>query len=350
MSFSKKINLFRKFLMYQITKGIGSSYSGLKGEKLEVKRILICRPNKRLGNLLLITPLLEEVSTTFPDCKIDLFIKGFLGPTLFKNYKNVNQYFELPQKPFNNLIKYFMVWVFIRNQRYDIVINVDNESSSGKLATRFSKSRFKFFGENLEFSGLKHDDDAHIAKYPVYNLRNFLTQFGFEQNNSPVAPLNLKLDLTEIEVGKKALKNLVDNGKKTISLFTYATGGKCYSEEWWEIFYGRLLKEYPDYNFIEILPAENISKIAFKVPTFYSHNVREIGAVIASTELFIGADSGIMHLASSTQTPTFGLFTITSVDKYGPYDNGSVGVNTNDTGIDEWIKLINEMLFKKNKN
>jgi ADP-heptose:LPS heptosyltransferase len=41
---------------------------------------------------------------------------------------------------------------------------------------------------------------------------------------------------------------------------------------------------------------ENVSQIAFKSPTFYSKDIREIGAVIANTEIFIGADSGIMHL------------------------------------------------------
>jgi hypothetical protein len=38
---------------------------------------------------------------------------------------------------------------------------------------------------------------------------------------------------------------------------------------------------------------ENVSQIAFK-PTFYSKDIREIGAVIANTEIFIGADSGII--------------------------------------------------------
>jgi ADP-heptose:LPS heptosyltransferase len=37
---------------------------------------------------------------------------------------------------------------------------------------------------------------------------------------------------------------------------------------------------------------------------FYSKDIREIGAVIANTEIFIGADSGIMHLASASLTPT----------------------------------------------
>ena len=53
-----------------------------KDYRNKIKRILICRPNHRLGNLLLITPLIQEISETFPDCKIDLFVKGGIAPTV----------------------------------------------------------------------------------------------------------------------------------------------------------------------------------------------------------------------------------------------------------------------------
>jgi ADP-heptose:LPS heptosyltransferase len=40
----------------------------------------------------------------------------------------------------------------------------------------------------------------------------------------------------------------------------------------------------------------------------YSKDVREIGALMANTEVFIGGDSGIMHLASASKVSTVGLF------------------------------------------
>jgi predicted Rossmann-fold nucleotide-binding protein len=57
-----------------------------------------------------------------------------------------------------------------------------------------------------------------------------------------------------------------------------------------------------------VLPVENVSQIGFKAPTFYSKDVREIGALMANTEVFIGGDSGIMHLASASKVSTVGLF------------------------------------------
>lgn len=348
MKISKKTNVLRRNLTHLITKNIGNSQLKQNTDfidKAKIKRILICRPNQRLGNLLLITPLIEEVTTTFPKCKIDLFVKGTLAPIVFKNYTNINLVFELPKKPFKTLIQYFQVWTKIREQHYDIVINVDKNSSSGKLATQFAYSKYKFFGDSDEDNKLKHKDYEHIAKYPVYNFRSYLTQLGLEINENPIPSLNLKLSSLEIAEGKKLLNNIVNNDKKTICLFTFATGDKCNSALWWENFYDQLKTEYKNYNIIEVLPIENVSQIAFKAPTFYSKDIRQIGSLIANTDIFIGADSGIMHLASSVHVPTVGLFSSSNINKYQPYNNNSVAINTDISDTKECIEIINKILI-----
>ena len=347
MNVLKKVNEFRRIATKGLTKNIGSSHKNQKidfSKSVEIKRILISRPNHRLGNLLLITPLVQDVIATFPDCKIDLFVKGGLAPIIFENYKNINYIIELPKKPFKNLIDYFKVWIKIKKQKYDIVINVDKNSSSGRLSAQFANAKYKFFGEPDQDMQLAHNDYEHIAKYPIYEFRSFLTKLGFEFTEKPVPSLDLKLSAWEITEGKKTVEEIVKNDKKTISIFTYATDDKCYSELWWEEFYQRLLTEYPEYNIIEILPVENVSQIGFKAPSFYSKDIREIASVIANTELFIGADSGIMHLASSSQTPTVGLFSRSNNNKYEPYNNNSVAINTNKGNIEDWITIINNVL------
>ena len=71
---------------------------------------------------------------------------------------------------------------------------------------------------------------------------------------------------TEILKENSRLENLVsDLNKKTILIFTYATGSKCYSKDWWNSFYEKLKFRYNDsYNILEILPVENVSQIDFK--------------------------------------------------------------------------------------
>jgi ADP-heptose:LPS heptosyltransferase len=347
MGVLSKVNVLRRALMRTLTKNIGKS-NDEQGITLvnrnEIKRILICRPNARLGNLLLITPFVQELEETFPNCKIDLFVKGFLAPVIFENYNSVDRIIKLPKKPFSNLIKYFAVWISLKKYKYDIAINVDQGSSSGRLGVKFSNSKFKFFGDLPFSANLYYGDYAHIAKYPIYHFRDYVTKLGFEKRENHIASLDLKLTSFEIMEGRKTLRSLVNNDKKTICLFTYATGAKCLSESWWDDFYTNLKSEFQNYNIVEILPVENVSQIGFKAQTFYSKDIREIGAVIANADLFIGADSGIMHLASAVHTPTVGLFSVSNLKKYEPYDNNSIGVDVNTFSERDYFKLFNTIL------
>lgn len=348
MNIKRDINALRRKLMHSLTKNIGTTHFEPNTDltKVVIKRILICRPNPRLGNQLLITPLVQEVIATFPECEIDLFVNGGLAQIVFKNYKNVKRIIQLPRKPFKELIKYSQGWMALRKHNYDIVINVVEGSSSGRLSAQFANSKYKFFGDDIADLQLKYEDYGHIAKQPVYNFRYYLTKLGFKENDKPVPSLDLKLSNSEIAEGQKLLQEIVKNDKKTICIFTFATGAKCYPESWWEPFYERLKSEYPNYNIIEILPVENVSQIGFKAPTFYSKDIREMGSLIANTEVFIGADSGIMHLASSAQTPTVGLFSGTNINMYTPYNNNSVSIDTNSGTTDDWIKIIDRILKK----
>ncbi|WP_306350509.1 glycosyltransferase family 9 protein [Flavobacterium sp. '19STA2R22 D10 B1'] len=345
MGILEMINDWRRIIMRRLAKGIGNhNHLSLNTSPSNtIKRILISRPNDRLGNLLLITPLLQEVITTFPACKIDLFVKGNLAPILFKNYDHVETIIQLPRKPFKELLNYIKAWLLVRKNKYDLVINVVNYSSSGRLSTQLSNSTHKLFGDDHELSNQKYPDAEHIAKYPVYSLRFYLNKL----KSKPIPSLNLKLSSIEFENGQMLLNNLVKNKKRTISLFTYATGAKKYSVSYWTTFYRNLKREFGNYNIIEVLPKENVSQIDFQAPTFYSNDIREIGALIANTDVFIGADSGIMHLASSVNTPTVGLFSVTDSKVYAPYNENSLAINTNHNTLQDTIKALRKILKTK---
>lgn len=347
MSFKTSINAVRRKITRSLTKNIGTTkfnQNTNSNSKTDFKNVLICRPNHRLGNLLLITPLVQEINNTFPDCKIDIFIKGGLGPIVFKNYPSVENFIVLPRKPFKDFINYVKVWFKIKQKKYDLVINIDKGSSSGRLSTQFANADFKFFGELNEEIVQNHPDYKHMAKYPIYELRHYLNQLGFQNLQKEIPTINIKLSDKELQDAKEILDEIVPNNKKTIAIFTFATGAKCYSPEWWNPVYEKLVATFPDYNIVEVLPVENVSQIGFKAPSFYSKDVREIAAFIANTEVFIGADSGIMHLACASQTPVLGLFSVTVPEKYEPYGNNSIAIDTNKTDLDSMIAIVKKQL------
>jgi ADP-heptose:LPS heptosyltransferase len=345
MTVPTEINQFRRTIMHRLTRSVGhASQAHLDpSEKSKIKRILISRPNNRLGNLLLITPLLQEIERDFPNAKIDLFVRGGLAKILFSRYENVSRIMALPAKPFDHLLQYLCAWKDIRRQTYDLVINVDNESSSGRLSTQFAKSRHKIFGD----VPILANDARHIAKRPVYELREYLNSKGYSENKEEIPMLDLKLSASELLEGQTKLQDLVANDHPTIAIFTYATGAKLHPVSWWMPFYEKLRQAFPDFNIIEVLPKENVSQINFTAPWFYSNDVREIAALIANTEVFIAADSGMMHLGSASKTPTIGLFHASDPSKYEPYGNDSFSIDTNANDLEACMQIIRDAARKK---
>jgi len=313
---------------------------------VKIEKVLICRPNHRLGNMLLITPLVQEIMLTFPACKIDILVKGGIAPIVFKNYKDINAIIALPKKPFTNLGSYIQGWIDIRKNHYDIVFNVVNDSSSGRLSAQFANATFKFVSDDHSDAQLKVGKYEHIAKSPVQSFRKFIETLGFKPRDTEMPMLDIKLDNAELAAGEQVLRRLVVNDRKTIGIYTFATGEKCYSEAWWGEFYEKLKTVCPHHNIIEILPIENVSMIAFKAPPFYSKDIREIASLIASCSLFIGADSGIMHLASAARAATVGLFSITNPNAYGPYGNKSIGIDTSKIDIDGCLAIVKDILLQ----
>jgi ADP-heptose:LPS heptosyltransferase len=293
----------------------------------------------------LITPIVAEMQQLFPMATVDLFVKGGIASEVFREYSQVDRILPLPKNHFKALGKYLWTWVRLRLRVYDLVINSVSHSSSGRLATAWARGKYKWYGDrNENLQDLRSQLIPHMAHGLVMDFRTFWIPQVLFMTPRPLPLMDIKLSATEKNIGRAILESLVSSEKKTIALFTYATGAKCYSPEWWIPFYQHLQTEFPDYHFIEILPAENVSQIEFAAPILYSKSIREMASVIANCTLFIGADSGVMHLASAALTPTLGLFQVTDPAVYGPYGNHSFAADTRVMSTETLLEQIRQTL------
>lgn len=337
-------NVLKRRAMSRITRNMGKSHLAKIKKDVNatpIKHVLICRPNQRLGNMLLLTPLVQEVVELFPNCKMDLIVKGNVAIQVFKEYNNVKQVLILPRKPFKELKKYLSIFTSVKWKKYDLVINGDEGSSSGRILTYLTNAKYKIYGMS-ELGVEDHLESRHMAKRNVFFLREYMRQIGLTCRDESVPKLELKLTERELKLGKDIIDSNVENPlKPTITIFTYATGSKCYSKEWWsECCHELNIAFGKSYNILEILPVENVSQIEFKERSFYTRDIREMAAVIAHSSLFISADCGVMHLASASETPTVALFSGTREYMYEPYGNGSFSINTNLNSVKEVVEQI----------
>lgn len=324
--------------MESLTESIGSRSNDLHWIE-NPKRILVVRPNHRLGNQLLLTPLVAELQALFPNAKIDLWVRGHAARQIFKLFANVDRIVSLPAKPFRSLARYVGLWIELPFHQYDLVVNAAAGSSSGKIATRVAFSHNKLYG----FMG--NDVSPHHAIAPVLELRTSLKEAGILPMQREVPPMTLMLSDDELMNGKRLLADMSGDAP-VIALFTYATGNKRYDSNWWQQLAAKVKGNFPEYALLEVLPVENISAFHFSLPHYYSKDIREIASVLANATVFIAADSGMMHLAEAAHVPTIGLFKVTDPEKYGPYGKGSHVVDTRHQTQDDLIDILKKQLLQ----
>ena len=293
-----------------------------------IKKILISRPNHRLGNQLLMLPLVKELENKFPEAELYLFTKGTLSKVIFKEFSSVKGHFNLPKKHYSELFSYLKVWFQLAFTRFDLCVNTEINSSSGRLSCILPKSKYVINHEyNPDEFGIDAYKFKHIAIQPILRFRMFFKLKN--QINEDIPKLNIKTTLQEKKRGKEIIQQTKKRTDlKTICIFTNATGQKKYSSEWWFEFLKPFEESTVEYEIIELLPVENISQVNFKFPTIYSTDIREMAGIIENVDCFITADCGVMHLSSATSTPTVGLFKFMNIDNYRPYGGKNFAIQT----------------------
>lgn len=304
-----------------------------------IHRILLVRPNHRLGNTLLLTPLLAEIERAYPGAEVDILSAGTSGSEAFATYSMVRNLWLLPGRILRRPLDALRVVRQMRRRHYDLTIDPCIGSQSGRLLVKWSKARHKlgFVG-----SGLAGGVDCgvsvpanleHMAQLPIYLLR---TARGEDYDAYPCPGLDIRLTPAELSEGRAKIHRLAsaqDRAKKPVfALFGHATGEKALAGKWWVAVVTQLQAHCPDASFIEMVPVSAHSKFQDRFPTYYSTSIRKMAAVMASCDLVISADCGVMHLAVASGSPTIGIFNVTSKSQYGPYGRRNVAISARMSG------------------
>jgi len=316
-----------------------------------IHRVLVCRPNHRLGNTVLITPLLAEIEALYPGAEIDVVSGGNVGEQLFVERFHVRRVYSLPRKVARHLWATVKLLRQLRRDTYDLAIDASIDSQSGRLLLAIAKARFKLGYPDERgsmasaWSGVPRPE--HLAKRGVFLLRAAYAQ----QVSRPCPPLNLHLQGTEKHNGREVLRAILgDHGQATdpsmvVGVFANATGAKRYSSDWWRQFIGDLETRQPHVRIVNLLAEHGECQLDERHASYYTRDPRRLAAVIAGMDAFISADCGVMHLAAATGTPTLGLFSTSSPAKYGPYGGHNAAIDTRDKSVaevvaaaDDWLK------------
>ncbi len=314
-----------------------------------IYRILVCRPNHRLGNTLLLTPLIAELEHRFKGAEIDILSEGQIAAEVFPTFFSVKNIYCLPRRGFKHPWAFLSLLLRIRKTHYDLIVDPCLGSNFSRAMTKFLYGRYKLgFDDRLNGSGLTHAVPRsvamrHMAKRAI-NLVRWINEHT-DGDGAEFPSMDIRLTASEREQGKTLLAEILPDFddsvvRHRVGIFANATGAKRYPQDWWREFIATLVQGLPHASIVEFLPMHGQSMLDGAWPAYYSSDIRRMGSVMAAADLMVSADCGVMHLAVASGVPTVGLFSITDSAVYEPYGHDSRALQTGDLSARdsaEWI-------------
>ncbi len=298
-------------------------------------RILVIRTDNRLGNLVLLEPLLRSIKERFPEADLEILVSDVFSELLESQGYSVIGVDKKGQ--IRNPWKFVQLIRNLRKSSYDVAIDAAHPHSfslSGAVSAAMS-------GSNCRIStSTGNNNDAwytHTVPAPVleWHESRALHSLGSVWDRWPAwSPPQLsslkseKRDAVGLHVGASGIKKYPqDLMEKLVGMIT----GRIHLELYWGS------REEKD-------TAEYLGR-KYDAEVMHELTVTEMLDRIAGLKVFVSADNGPMHVASALSVPVIALFRVDNRERFSPLSDGSAVLYApegSDPG--EVIDIIDKML------
>lgn len=300
-------------------------------DAVQIRRVIVCRRNTRMGNMLFLTPLLRALHTALPRAEIDLLIGSVDYSPLFERQAGVRRVWVMPEKGVFWPLHMLRLLFRLRRQKYDLSVEPTLNSFSNRLSARLCGARRSLgFQASNQWLQLTHPvmPDPAVRHEALMSLQLVSAAMPY----APPQPQRLQLELSTQEraAGASALASLLANHPghgPIVGFFTEATGAKRLPRTWWLEWMTAMRQSGQILRLLQILPPEDASPLDPALPTLCETNLRRLAASLAALDLFVSCDTGPMHLASAAGTPTLGLFHASKSYRYRPLGARSLALD-----------------------
>jgi ADP-heptose:LPS heptosyltransferase len=318
-------------------------------EPTNIKKIVLLRPNHRLGNNLLLTPAIAELGRLYPTAKVDIVTSGRAGKAIFSAFPNIGEVLSFPRNSCHAPRSMLQTYSALRSRQYDLAIDPMPDSRSG----RFLLNRVQAAERIGYASGCMLRDHSltrslsstaaplSYAEIPVHLIRQCVE--GTSAAASSPALLDMVLTMSERVEGRQLL-GVADSTTPTLAVFANATGSKCYSAGWWQAALAEVSKAIPGLKLIEFVPDDGHPRLPSLAEPRFSRDLRIMGGALSAASLVVSADCGIMHLADAAKAKLLGLFKTTDPRVYGPRNGVARAMNAADSDPSAVSAMILDML------
>ena len=290
-----------------------------------------------LGDVLNITPALRALRQTFPEAQLDVLLNPHTVD-LLEDSPLVDEVIRFSKTNFEGLDAVRpAAWLplarymrQLRSRNYDTVINFHHLTTSmGRAKQRAlisaTGARTTVGLDNGHGGWLTHPvrDQGFGAKPEVAYWLALANQLGAQSGE-----VNLQLSLHEDDVTKaKLLLDEVGFLHRPFAVLHPGSGGFSLARRWdppkFAALAAALLDHFalpsllvgtPDDGAAEVLQADvPIADLSGRT------TIKQLAAILSHATLFVGADSGVMHLAAAMKTPIVAIFGPTNHLAWAPW-------------------------------
>jgi heptosyltransferase-2 len=323
-----------------------------------------------IGDLLLATPALRALRETYPHARIDLLVTpasaGLLdGWELIDRVIMLDKYlFDYPQqllKNPRNLLRLRPLWHNLRDGDYDAVLLLHHltlffgrlkhqvlmRATGAKWRVGLDNGHGWFLNVRVKDNGFgaMHEADYNLevakAAGATTNDKRLTVPISVEERKQ-ARQLIYEIDHQNVVAGLAPARSPTNIEqpliKRPIIAMHPGSGGYSTARRWAPERFAQLADTlFHDAGGQLILmggPEETelhrqiieLMQSGMPVRSFAGKgNIRVAAAILEQADLFVGNDSGLMHMATAVGTPTVGIFGLTNSDAWGPYIGGEPG-------------------------
>ena len=269
-----------------------------------MKILIIC--SNLIGDTILSSGVFNFLARENPTAKFT-FIIGPTAEPLLENFSRIERVITIKKRKFN------LHWIEILRQcfgsKWDIVVD-------------FRSSLLSFFLNKRKTYIFKKNENMH-------HVEQLNKSFGFDCSN-----LHIHTSPNE----EKEVEKIIDKEKKYFVIFP---GGNWCPKIWPVEKYNTLLKKISskNQNIKYIFVGSNIEKDLYYnklvngidnelIVDLFGATLTLTAAYMKKSNLFIGNDSGLMHLATASNLPTIALFGPTNDIVYSPWGEKNSVIRT----------------------
>lgn len=288
-------------------------------EPSSVRRALLIRP-RFAGDLCLVLPVLEHVVRLAPGVRVD-FLAEQPYAELLEGDPRLHQVLSVPRKP--SAKESARVFGQLAGTGYDLVLDLFcNPRTAVWTAATGARERVGYRGKGWR-SAVYNRHPVHEGKSAVRWHLASIAALGWPVDAEAVPSLPVRQK--EIDVARARLRLDMRQGTRLVAIHP---GARWPTRQWDPARYAALARRAAGLAHVLVIGGPGEEALATGIANdsgatpVTGLDLRELAALLATCDAFVGPDSGPLHVSVAVGTPTVGIFGRNEPERFFPYPAG----------------------------